>query len=65
MFCYIHFSYIGSEYFHHILLLIQLCKNFTFVHFMVAFEYYQVESEFKYSLRNTRDRENQTKMFPS
>lgn len=32
---------------------------------MVAFEYYQMESEFKYSVRNTKDRENQTKMLPS
>lgn len=45
----------GSVYFCHILLHIQLCKNFTFVHFIVPFDYYQVESEFKYSVRNNRD----------
>lgn len=32
---------------------------------MAEFEYYQVESEFKSSVRNTKDRENQTKMLPS
>lgn len=51
-------SCIGYVYFCLIQLHIQLCRNFTFFHFMVAFDYYQMESEFKYSVRNSKDREN-------